>query len=375
MGIVAVVAALLAAAPAASASPSSSKTAIVSLGDSYISGEAGRWQGNSVNAAGDRDGTDRAAFNCAAAVCSYDSARVYGASAANGCDRSDVAEIKSAAIDVDQKINLACSGATTANIFRKSKGGESLKGEPTQGDQLLYVANVWNVKLVVLSIGGNDLGFADIVQACATAYLSAQAPCKTSQQGVLDGRFPTAMRDVGRAIDEVRAIMTAAGYKHYRLVVQGYPSVFVRASENRYPETDRAQRGAIGGCPSYDVDADWARDSVVSQIANGIKFVAVQRGAQFLDLRDAFQGREICSKTTQQASVGNPPSPTKSEWGRLLNQSTVSQGVLQEAVHPNAYGEQALGRCLTLIYGSFSRGGNCHNAAGQGPGGMTLNPF
>ena len=35
-------------------------SAAVSLGDSYISGEAGRWNGNSINAAGDRDGTDRA---------------------------------------------------------------------------------------------------------------------------------------------------------------------------------------------------------------------------------------------------------------------------------------------------------------------------
>ena len=41
----------------------------------------------------------------------------------------------------------------------------------------------------------------------------------------------------------------------------------------------------------------------------------------------------------------------------------------------DAYGEQALGRCLTLIYGSFSRGGNCRNVAGQGPGAMTLTPF
>jgi hypothetical protein len=373
--LVAVVAAALAHAPGALAGPNSGGTAIVSLGDSYISGEAGRWQGNSINASGDRDGTDRAAYNCAAAVCSYDAARVYGATAADGCDRSDVAEIKSAAIAVDQKINLACSGATTANIFRNSKGGQELKGEPTQGDQLLYVAHVWNVKLVVLSIGGNDLGFADIVQACATAYLTAQGPCHTAQQQALDAQFQPAMRSVGRAIDEVRAIMAAAGYQHFRFVVQSYPSVFVRASENRYPETDRAQRAGIGGCPSYDADADWARDSAVKQISNGLKFVSVQKGVQFLDLRDAFQGREICSQSTSQASVGHPPSPTTSEWGRLLNQSTVSQGVLQEAVHPNAYGERALGRCVTLIWGSFSRGGNCRNVAGQGPDGMTLTPF
>jgi lysophospholipase L1-like esterase len=375
--VIAVLAAVVAVPASAHAGPGSPKTAIVSLGDSYISGEAGRWQGNSINAAGNRDGTDRAAFNCVAAVCSYDAARVYGASAANGCDRSDVAEIKRSTIAVDQKVNLACSGATTANIFRASRGGESLKGEPTQGDQLQFVAAGSNVKLVVLSIGGNDLGFADIVQACATAYLSHQPACKESQQGVLDSNFGTAMRNVGRAIDEIRSIMSAVGYTttQYKLVVQSYPSVFVRANENRYAEIDKAQRAGVGGCPSYDTDADWARDSVVNQIANGIKFVAVSKGVQFLDLRDAFQGREICSKSTRQASVTQPPSGTTSEWGRLLNQSTVSQGVLQEAVHPNAYGERALARCLTLIYASSAKGGNCTNVAGQGPDMMRFAPF
>jgi lysophospholipase L1-like esterase len=372
---VAVLAAALAAPAGAQAGPGSSRTAIVSLGDSYISGEAGRWQGNSINPARDRDGTDRAAFGCTVATCSYDPGRTYGASAINGCDRSDVAEIKSAAIAVDQKVNLACSGATTANIFRTSEGGEAFKGEPPQGDQLLYVAHHSNVKLVVLSIGGNDLGFADIVQACATAYLTRQAPCRTSQQQVFDSKFGAAMRAVARAIDEIRDIMSDAGYARFRLVVQSYPSVFVRASENRYAEIDVAQRGGVGGCPSYDTDADWARDSVVNQISDGLKFVAISEGVQFLDLRDAFEGREICSKSTRQASLNQPPSPTTSEWGRLLNQSTVSQGVLQEAVHPNAYGQRALGRCLTLIYGSFSRGGKCTNVAGQGPDAMRLTPF
>jgi lysophospholipase L1-like esterase len=377
LAVLAAVAAALVVPASAHAGPNTSNTAVVSLGDSYISGEAGRWQGNSINPAGNRDGTDRAAYDCVAVVCSYDPARVYGATAANGCDRSDVAEIKSATITVGAKVNFACSGATTANIFRASQGGEPFKGEPTQGDRLLFLAHASNVKLVVLSIGGNDLGFASIVQECATAYLAHQAPCRTSQQQVLDSKFQPAMRSVGRAIDEIRAIMANAGYTNanYKFVVQSYPSVFVRASENRYAEIDVAQRAGVGGCPSYDTDANWARDSVVSQIANGIKFVAVSKGVRFLDLRDAFQGREICSKSTSQASLTQPPSPTTSEWGRLLNQSTVTQGVLQEAVHPNAYGERALGRCLTLIYASSASGGKCTNVAGQGPDAMQFAPF
>jgi hypothetical protein len=375
--LVIALAAVLGGASAAEAGPNSSTTAIVSLGDSYISGEAGRWQGNSINAARDRDGTDRAAFNCTPASCSYDPSRVYGSTAASGCDRSDVAEIRSATIAVNRKINLACSGATTANIFRRSNGGQAFKGEPPQGDQLLFVAAAVRVRLVVLSIGGNDLGFADIVEACTVAYLTSQPPCRNSQQAVLDARFGTAMRNVGRALDEIKAIMRDAGYRPggWRLVLQSYPSVFARASENRYPEIDRSQRGGVGGCPFYNTDSDWARDSAVNQISNGLKFVAVAKGVQFLDLRDALQGREICSKSARQASLTEPPSGSTSEWGRFLNQSTVAQGVLQEAVHPNAYGQRALGRCLTLIWSSFSRGGNCTNVPGQGPETMRLTPF
>ena len=58
----------------------------------------------------------------------------------------------------------------------------------------------------------------------------------------------------------------------------------------------------------------------------------------------------------------------------LLNQTTVTQGVLQEAVHPNAYGERALGRCLTLIYASSANGDKCTNVAGQGPDTMQFSP-
>ena len=60
--LLAVVAALtcLSLPASAAAYPSSPRDAIVSLGDSYISGEAGRWKGNSIDNTGDRSGTDRA---------------------------------------------------------------------------------------------------------------------------------------------------------------------------------------------------------------------------------------------------------------------------------------------------------------------------
>src|ERR1700709_38001 len=57
-------------------------TAIVAMGDSFISGEGGRWLGNGSEPLGNRSGTDRAAFDCGALGCEYDPARIYGASEA-----------------------------------------------------------------------------------------------------------------------------------------------------------------------------------------------------------------------------------------------------------------------------------------------------
>jgi lysophospholipase L1-like esterase len=357
----------------APASPGSRYTAIVSMGDSYISGEAGRWQGNSVNPAGDRDGTDRA---CAPLVpqlaCTYDPAKVYIGGSDSGCHRSDVAEIRSARVPVDEKLNISCSGGRTKNIFRASSGGEGQNGEAPQADQLAQLARDRDVKLIVLSLGGNDLGFASIVTACFLAYETRQGPCREEQQAQIDAQIPRAVADVERAIDEIRAVMAGAGYgvSDYRLVMQTYPSVMPRAAEARYAEND--PRRTSDGCPFYDADLDWARDSAAPQIGAVSKAAARSRGVEVLELVDALQGREVCARTAEPATPTTPPSAERSEWGRALSVDTIAQGEVQEVFHPNAYAQQAIGSCLSALYredpGSFA----CTNTPGAGPQGMVL---
>jgi hypothetical protein len=356
---------LLSLAPAAGATPASSRSSIVSLGDSFISGEAGRWQGNSIVSTGDRAGTDRAWTGTG-----YDPSRVYGSTDANGCHRSDVAEVKSAVVFVHDKVNLSCSGAETANIFRESSGGQGQKGEPTQARSLRYVSQVTNTKAVVLSIGGNDLGFASIITACAQAYAAKTGPCNPSQQRVVDSHKQAAFAGVGKAIDEVRAVMAESGYSRsqYRFIVQSYGSPVPRASEARYPELG-ADRGSVGGCPFYDADLNWARDSLVNQISNGLLYVAATKGVEFLDLRNSLQGREVCAKTARQATLTEPPSGSTSEWARFLTLN-LAQGEIQETLHPNAYGQKALGRCLSLALAATPGRGACRPTPGQGPEGM-----
>ncbi|MFF2043668.1 GDSL-type esterase/lipase family protein [Kitasatospora sp. NPDC058170] len=356
-----------AAAPAHAAG--TGPTASVSLGDSYISGEAGRWKGNSVVTGSSRAGTDRSWTGSA-----YDPSRIYGATYASGCDRSDVAEVRSAPTVAQNQINLACSGAVAANVFRASNGGQSFKGEAPQADQLAAVAAQNNVKLITLSIGGNDLGFADVIEACVSDYLIWYSYCHDDQQAAVDAKLPGAMAGVGKAIDEIRAVMSTAGYASgdYRIVLQSYPSPIPRSAEMRYPESGWA-RANTGGCPFWNDDADWARDTLVPRISGALAGVAASKGVQFLDLGDMLQGREVCSKATRQATSTSAPSATTSEWARFVDAGlSASQGTVQESMHPNYYGQQALGRCLALLYGKSGGNYACRNTAGQDANGMYL---
>ena len=366
--------AALALTTPASAAPGTGPTAIVSLGDSFISGQAGRWQGNSNETLGNRAGTDRACVMTLTG-CRYEVGRVYlGGTRPPGCARSDVAEIRSAGISVAERVNLACSGAETTAIFRSSNGGRIFKGEPPQSDQLARVAVTRDVKLIVLSIGGNDIGFEEVVVACVFAYVTQAGPCAEEQSRNIEAKAPRMIAGVRKAINEIRAVMRSAAYRpwHYRLVLQSYPSPVPRARENRYPQLG-ASRGLIGNCPLYDTDLDNARDTLVPRLDTELRTIALSEGVQFLSLQDALQGHEMCARTAQLADASRPPSAARSEWARFIGLSPILQGeTIEEEAHPNAYGQRAFGTCLSLLYRHRTGSWACRNTPGQGTDAMTL---
>ncbi|MFD0359102.1 hypothetical protein ACFVHW_36020 [Streptomyces sp. NPDC127110] len=362
-------AALLAGgAGTAVAGPGTGPTAVVSMGDSYISGEAGRWKGNSLTNSGNRNGTDRAWVSGS----SYDPAKVYGTTA-GGCHRSDSAEVLSAGAIAETAVNLACSGAVSQNVFRASNGGVAYKGEAPQADQLAAVAASRDVKVIALSVGGNDLGFADIIKDCAYDFVLWGSYCYDDQQAGVDQKIDGVMANVGKSVDEIRAVMRQAGYADsaYRIVLQSYPSPIPRGAENRYTQSDWSRLNT-GGCPFWNRDSDWARDSLVPQIANRLKGVAAAKGLQFLDLRDMLQGREVCAKASKQVSSAVPASAKTSEWARWIDNNE-TQGLVQESMHPNHYGQLAVGRCLALAVAQpANSASSCKNTAGGDHTGMFL---
>ncbi|MFM7211804.1 MAG: hypothetical protein ACKOYQ_07355, partial [Actinomycetota bacterium] len=152
--------------PAADPAPRSAPDGepwVVSLGDSYISGEAGRWAGNESGGTSNIDALGRAAY--------WDAG---SGEAIERCHRSQSAAIH---IGVVRSLNLACSGAVTRTKMSGDgyfKPGIDFYEEDSRKGQALMLqefASEHNVKMVALSISGNDFKFAPIFEACVEAFL------------------------------------------------------------------------------------------------------------------------------------------------------------------------------------------------------------
>ncbi|WP_447002662.1 GDSL-type esterase/lipase family protein [Saccharothrix isguenensis] len=370
---IAISAAALTATEARAAEPAL-PAAVVSLGDSYISGEAGRWRGNGLENSGDKWGTDLAT-KCDANGCTTTPQWIYGDThtATNMCHRSTSAEIISAAIPNATPVNLACSGATTHDV----RDGDAARHQPNQLDLLRATVREYDVKLVVLSVGGNDLGFGDIIADCVKGYLLGYA-CAPTWDPKVTAKLDQLRLDVNATVRAIKEVLNAAqGAGTYQFVLQSYPAPMPAARNFRIPE--EGPRFSVGGCPVWDADANWARQQLVPTLAAQLKRVAAARAVRFLDLQSAYDGRGVCATDSQQAQQGNsaanPLPGTTAEWVRWVVSGHTAQGDQQESMHPNFYGQRALGACLRLMHEKTTGDFTCHNTRGAGPGRMTLAPI
>jgi hypothetical protein len=336
----------------------------VSLGDSFISGEAGRWRGN-VGKKGNFGLID------AGADAYWDTPT--GESEAK-CHRSKGAEIH---IDGITGVNIACSGAITtskSNLAGDWKPGidRGVSGTEKYGQLTLLdaVAKHAKVKLVVLSIGGNDMGFAGIILSCVAAFSRPAPIAKTCQEdaGVQKKLSDSALAAVGTkvegAINRIDTTMRNAGYAagDWKLIVQGYPMPI--AADMRYPETYKGRFGT-GGCPFYNSDVAWIGTRI--PVLNDALRAATRRASastghpvSFMDVEYAFAGRELCSK--QAGFVDElPAGPARTTSAERVSMMRLGKPFEPaEAIHPNALGQIALQSCLQQAWnGGSPRSGTC----------------
>ncbi|HEX7304096.1 GDSL-type esterase/lipase family protein [Lentzea sp.] len=287
-----------------------SRTAVVALGDSTMSGEgAGNYEA----------GTD-------------------GEEGGNWCHRSRDAEIMKTAVEADRRFNLACSGANS----------DKLRTE--QLPRLREIANSHRVVALVVAIGANDdPRFSDILNKCFEAW-GKRSDCTSAVAPEWTKRVRRMVPKVENTLSAVRQTMRDAGYldSSYQLVVQSYAAPVS-------PKMPRSLQN-LSGCPLRTTDLQWVVEDAVPELSNGLRTAAGKVNARFLDLARAGEGHEACVG-------GDDPSSEwftrlSVDWDGLRDQARSSHA-LQESFHPNARGHEQISRCLAEFLASDKRDGAC----------------
>ncbi|TCC34618.1 hypothetical protein [Kribbella sindirgiensis] len=367
----------LVASPAHADGPGSGTPYVVTVGDSYISGEAGRWAGSSNDSEAPADALGAHAY--------HDNA-THTAELIPKCHRSLSAEAYVGG--GVGGLNLACSGArTTTGTGSDFKPGldfyDDGAGKQGQAKMLQAFAATHNVKQVVVSIGGNDFNFASVVTQCVQDFLLSPSwnpdYCRDDSSVVANftSSNVTAVRaKIATAFQNVRTAMRNAGYgdSSWNLVVQTYPSPIPAASGFRYGQTGYT-RQSVGGCGFWNADADWANSTALVTINSTVRAAIGQSGlsnARLLELQSAFNGRRLCEKTVglyEEVGLSSWTQPTavdRTEWiNQIRTVTTVgSNYYIQESLHPNYWAQLALRSCVRQTY-TQNRGGTC-TIAGTG---------
>ena len=353
---------------------------VVAVGDSAISGEAGRWAGNTNTESWRVDALGPTAY--------FDNA-AGTAETTSGCHRSRSAEIHIGA--GVQSANLACSGART---YTQPYSGGDFKpgldfyddgaGHVGQAKALQAYASTHNVRMVVALIGANDFGFADIVQQCVTDWLTSPSwwPNYCNDDSSIRAKFTSSniaaitSRITGAYLN-LRTAMRNAGYadSQWMLLVQTYSSPIPYGSQFRYSQSGWS-RQSIGGCGLWNRDADWANNTALTAFNGAIANGAAGTGMgnlQIMDTRNALVGHRLCENTVGLLEeVGLPwwrsaGASDRTEWVSQIRTATTIFGPyqLQEDLHPSYWGQLALRNCVRQAYGNGAvHGGSCVSAGG-----------
>lgn len=299
------------------------QTSLISLGDSEISGEGvGSYEPGT-------DGPD------------------------NWCHRSPDAAIHRTGIAADVTYNVACSGAYTGNI--RIGGSKQYADELVQSDSLAVKARNTKIKMVLLVAGANDdLQFGPVMTDCVTRWFTLQGTCEPKYAPTWQARVDALVPKVEDTVRDLRTVMRDAGYADgdYKLVVMGYPSPIGPDFEDN-PDFP----GKIpGGCTGYTSDSAWGRNTAVPAFERGMRRVARDTGAVYLDNSRLFHGHEVCSEAA---------------WARglyvdLTNPFPPDANSVRQSFHPNAAGHTAFASCLTQLYNSSLREASCADVNSSG---------
>jgi lysophospholipase L1-like esterase/Mg-chelatase subunit ChlD len=177
--------------------------------------------------------------------------------------------------------NVACSGAVTADMLH------SKSGRPAEVDAIDH-----HYDLIVVTLGGNDVHFADIVKFCLVQSFRDGANCgpnlKRAEDAIADGSLQRSLEEVFTEIGK-RASPTA------KIVLMGYP----------YLESDASYRIRSGhGGSSFIAAGKRIRkigedgDRVQRQVVEDLNSGSTAPRFQFVPTKPTFAGHELDAQST-----------------------------------------------------------------------------
>lgn len=188
--------------------------------------------------------------------------------AQNRCHRSPLAWPRLLGVRGDR--HLACSGASIANLV----AGQAPLAPDDRGQLARLAEAPVAPTYVLVTLGGIDAGFADIVRRCVVGHCVPLITAAAPRLPALGARLEAAYRD------------TAAAAQGGRVIVVGYPELI----PERPPRGlrciwlgDREVTATLGFIAALDATiADAAR----------------RAGVEFVPTGDAFDGHELCTASS-----------------------------------------------------------------------------
>lgn len=268
----------------------------VALGDSFASGE-GAWDYEEGTDFDDRD--DLWPFN------NDDEDH-------NRCHRSKNAYAQILAADNEFAGGsgfVACSGAVIKDFTRPN-------GANTDEAAQLAALND-DTSLVTLSVGGNDLGFADVLRDCVIngeGGVGMIDSCQEKHDQRITRRLPQLRTELVELYQKARQKAPNA-----RIIVVGYPPLFVENPDDDY------------GNLLFAEDQEWMNERA-GDLNAVLASAAAEAGVEFVDPTDAFRGHGLGS---------DDPWFNDLDWGgpglMLVDPSSF---------HPNAKGHAAFAKLI-----------------------------
>ncbi|MFJ2865300.1 SGNH/GDSL hydrolase family protein [Kitasatospora sp. NPDC087314] len=190
--------------------------------------------------------------------------------------------------------NASCGGATAKDVYQTKLTplGRPLPPFGTDPDapfppvppQIDTVSP--DTDLITVGVGGNTLGFAEILKACielGAGNLGKGTPCKDEYDASLPGRLDQLRGDYDQMLGALHAKAPFA-----RLLTVGYPHLVPEdATRCRYGDLHQFATFTTG-------DLAWARTAILEPLNAVITQETAAHGDTFVDLYPSTAGHSVC---------------------------------------------------------------------------------